>query len=79
MNYCENETCIEYAMHQSVFCEMHSECFSIINFDDTHAAWMRNKRKVKGGSYRYTCGAKKKNGQYCNKKPMPDRLHCRGH
>jgi hypothetical protein len=40
-----------------------------IDFDGASKAWMRNKKKMKGGYYKYCCGHKRTNGKYCRKNP----------
>jgi hypothetical protein len=79
MQYCANEYCAENAMKHSVYCEIHSG-FSVIDFDDAHAKWIRNKRKEKS-VYVYVCGSIRRHGGFCKKKIAKhlDGIHCIGH
>ena len=40
-----------------------------IDFDEASKAWMRNKKKIKGGRYKYCCGYKRTIGKYCRRNP----------
>jgi hypothetical protein len=79
MQYCANEYCIENAMKNSKFCQVHSG-YARINFDAAHLAWMRNKTKIKS-SYVYVCGSFKRHGGFCKKRIANhlDKIHCIGH
>ena len=50
-----------------------------IDFDESHQAWIRNKRKLPNGMYRYICSGIFRNGNPCNRAPMPFRSACRIH
>jgi hypothetical protein len=82
MNYCENDHCVEIAMCNKQYCEIHCG-YIAINFDIAHTAWMKNKRRLKGSGYVYVCGANKNKGGTCQIKPVKgdhfDGRHCRGH
>ena len=39
-----------------------------IDFNEASAAWMRNKKRMKNGMYRYVCGAKRRTkAGYCRR------------
>lgn len=39
--------------------------FTSINFDESSAAWMKNKIKLPNGQYKYVCGKITKSGKKC--------------
>lgn len=62
-DYCKVETCVEFAMANLTLCQLHF----VFDFNESHDAWLRNKTKV-GSLYKYVCGHKKTNGQFCKKR-----------
>ena len=42
--------------------------YPVIDFEEAHAAWMKNKKKRENGTYVYICGKPLKNGVFCQKK-----------
>jgi hypothetical protein len=50
-----------------------------IDFDDSHIHWMKNKRKLTNGLYRYICTGMFRNGSQCNRNPLLGNNTCRIH
>ena len=50
-----------------------------IDFDDAHLHWMKNKRKLTNGLYRYICTGMFQNGSPCNRNPLVGKNTCRIH
>jgi len=50
-----------------------------IDFDDAHRHWMKNKRKLANGLYRYICTGMFRNGSQCNRNPLLGKNTCRIH
>lgn len=50
-----------------------------IDFDEASAAWRSNKRSIGNGSYRYLCGKKGKNNNYCITNCLPGEIYCKTH
>lgn len=50
-----------------------------IDFDQASAAWMKNKRSIGNGTYKYCCMAKTKSGEKCKNKPLSELSFCHIH
>ena len=53
-----------------------------INFKEASSAWLRNKKKLGQGMYKYVCGAKKRSlggSLYCRNNPGINGRRCRHH
>ena len=51
-----------------------------IDFDEASAAWMKNKRPIGNGSYKYICTQLTKGGiNKCNKYSYNGNEHCKRH
>jgi hypothetical protein len=50
-----------------------------IDFDDAHTQWIKNKRKLANGLYRYICVGMFQNGKLCNRTPISGKNACRIH
>jgi hypothetical protein len=50
-----------------------------IDFDEASAAWMKNKRSIGYGSYKYCCTEFTKSGEKCKNKPLQDSSFCHIH
>jgi hypothetical protein len=48
-------------------------------FDDTSKEWRSNKRKMKGGIYRYTCEHTYTHGKKCGRDVFLKYAYCRQH
>lgn len=50
-----------------------------INFDEASAAWMKNKRPIGNGMYKYCCTEFTKSGNKCKNKPLINESFCHIH
>jgi len=50
-----------------------------IDFDEASSAWMANKRKMKDGSYIYTCEYICKNSNTCQQECLKNFFFCKRH
>ena len=46
-----------------------------IDFDEASRLWRANKTKIGGGSFRYVCGATRRNGKICKRHPRHRVFH----
>lgn len=50
-----------------------------IDFDEASKIWRSNKVAICGGSYKYICGATRKDGGKCHNKPCKNNIRCHIH
>jgi hypothetical protein len=56
---------------QTHFCE--------IDFDEASREWLKNKKSIGNGQYKYICCQQTKKGNPCNRKSLPSFDFCKLH
>lgn len=51
----------------------------MVDFDEASRCWLQNKRRIKGGTYKYTCEYTYKYGKHCGRDVYKTNDYCRQH